>query len=159
MIIDQLAPTASDNLTDEVPVEQGTATFKTTWQKILDLFRSNLNLTASDIPSTDGNVQSDIDGLQSDLSGKADLSAFKAFTVILPSASVAWSGNAIIVSNAYFLASGYSYIVSPASASFKEYGSAGIYADNVTVDGQMTFHCETIPSVNLTVQVQRVVTS
>lgn len=67
MIIDQLTPTVSDNLTDEVPVEQGTSTFKTTWQKILNLFKSNINLTASDIASTDGDVQNDIDDLQSDV--------------------------------------------------------------------------------------------
>lgn len=48
MIIDQLTPTASDNLTDELAVEQGTSTFKTTWQKILDLFSG----TAS--PQMDG---------------------------------------------------------------------------------------------------------
>lgn len=65
MIIDQLTPTLSDNLTDEVPVEQGTATFKTTWQKILALFKSNTD--ASDIASTDGDVQTDIDDLQSDI--------------------------------------------------------------------------------------------
>lgn len=40
MIIDQLPSTVSDNLTDEVPVEQGQLTFKTTWQKILNLFQT-----------------------------------------------------------------------------------------------------------------------
>lgn len=38
MIIDQLTPVTADNLTDELPVEQGTTTFKTTLQKIRDLF-------------------------------------------------------------------------------------------------------------------------
>lgn len=45
MIIDQLSPTVSDNLTDEIPVEQGELTFKTTWQKILNLFSSNMDLS------------------------------------------------------------------------------------------------------------------
>lgn len=40
MIIDQLPATVTDNLTDEVPVEQGQLTYKTTWQKILDLFKT-----------------------------------------------------------------------------------------------------------------------
>lgn len=162
MIIDQLTPTVSDNLTDEVPVEQGTSTFKTTWQKVLNLFKNNI--TASDIASTGGTVQGDITTAQGDIttlqgqvSGKADASAFKAFTVTLASGS--WSSNAQTVSNAYFLASGYSYIVSPASASFTDYGNAKIYADNVTTNGQMTFHCDTVPSTNLTVNVQRVVAS
>ena len=44
MIIDQLSPTISDNLTDEVPVEQGQLTFKTTWQKVLNLFLPLLHL-------------------------------------------------------------------------------------------------------------------
>ena len=68
MIIDQLTPTSSDTLSDEIPVEQGTATFKTTWQKVLNLFKNNLALTATDIPSTDGNVQTDIDGLTTSVS-------------------------------------------------------------------------------------------
>ncbi len=42
MIIDQLSLTSSDNLTDEVPVEQGQLTFKTTWQKVLNLFKNAL---------------------------------------------------------------------------------------------------------------------
>lgn len=53
MIIDQLNPTVSDNLTDEVPVEQGTSTFKTTWQKVLNLFIPNLKAT-SGTPNMDG---------------------------------------------------------------------------------------------------------
>lgn len=41
MIIDDLTPTLTDNFSDEIPVEQGTATLKTTWQKGLDLFVSS----------------------------------------------------------------------------------------------------------------------
>lgn len=40
MIIDQL-PSANPNLTDETVTEQGTNLFKTTWQKIRDLFLSS----------------------------------------------------------------------------------------------------------------------
>lgn len=83
--------------------------------------------------------------------------AFKGFTVTLSSAS--WVGNAQTVSDAKFIASGYSYIVSPASASFADYAAAQIYADDVSTDGSMTFHCDSAPSSNLTVNVVRVVAS
>ena len=82
---------------------------------------------------------------------------FKAFTVTLSSSS--WSSNAQTVSDAKFIASGYSYIISPASSSFVDYGAAQIYADDVSTDGSMTFHCTDVPSSNLTVNVVRVVAS
>lgn len=88
---------------------------------------------------------------------KANASDFKVFTVTLASAS--WSNNAQTVSNSYFVASGYGYIVSPNSAAFTAYGEAGIYADDVSTDSQMTFHCSDVPSSNLTVNVVRVVAS
>ena len=81
----------------------------------------------------------------------------KSFTITLASAS--WSNNAQTVSNADFYASGYSYIVSPAGSSFADYAAAVIYADNVTVDGSMTFHCANVPTNNLTVNVQRSVSA
>lgn len=80
-----------------------------------------------------------------------------AFTVTLTAAG--WSSNAQTVSNANFIANGYGYIVSPASGSFSDYGSAQIYADDVTVDGQMTFHCTDAPSTALTVNIARVVSA
>ena len=80
-----------------------------------------------------------------------------AFTVTLTAAG--WSSNAQTVSNANFIASGFGYIVSPASGSFSDYASAQIYADDVTVAGQMTFHCTTAPSAALTVNVLRVVSA
>lgn len=91
------------------------------------------------------------------LLGSGNIATGNAFTVTLASAS--WSSNAQTVSNAYFVASGYAYIVSPASASFADYGTAQIYADDVTTDGQMTFHCTDVPSGNLTVNIARVVAS
>ena len=80
-----------------------------------------------------------------------------AFTVTLTAAG--WSSNAQTISNANFVASGYGYIVSPASGSFADYASAQIYADDVTVAGQMTFHCTTAPSAALTVNVLRMVSA
>lgn len=90
-----------------------------------------------------------------------DFNAFEAkfvsFTVTLTVAG--WSNKAQTVSNSNFATSGYAYIVSPASTSFLDYGTAQIYADNVTTNGQMTFHCEDVPSSALTVNIVRVVSA
>lgn len=48
MLIDQL-PSANPNLTDETVTEQGTNLFKTTWQKIRDLFFGSHASFASDV--------------------------------------------------------------------------------------------------------------
>lgn len=88
---------------------------------------------------------------------RAAVADFVSFTVTLTAAG--WSGKAQTVSNSNFVTSGYSYIVSPASASFLDYGSAQIYADDVTTNGQMTFHCEDVPSSALTVNITRVVSA
>lgn len=77
-----------------------------------------------------------------------------AFTVTL--AASGWSNDAQTVSNANFIVSGYSYVVSPASASFEAYAEAQIYADDVTTAGRMTFHCGDVPSAALTVNILRV---
>lgn len=81
----------------------------------------------------------------------------KSFTVTLTVAG--WSNNAQTVSNSNFVTSGYAYIVSPASGSFADYGSAQIYADDVTTSGRMTFHCTDVPSAALTVNIARVVSA
>lgn len=86
---------------------------------------------------------------------RAAVADFVSFTVTLTVAG--WSNKAQTVSNSNFATSGYSYIVSPASASFLDYGTAQIYADDVTTNGQMTFHCEDVPSSALTVNIVRVV--
>lgn len=80
-----------------------------------------------------------------------------SFTVTLTVAG--WSNKAQTVSNSNFVTSGYAYMVSPASTSFLDYGSAQIYADDVTTNGQMTFHCEDVPSSALTVNIVRAVSA
>lgn len=77
-----------------------------------------------------------------------------AFTVTLSASG--WSNNAQTVSNANFIVSGYSYVVSPASASLEAYAESQIYADDVTTAGRMTFHCGEVPSAALTVNILRV---
>ncbi|MDO4362777.1 MAG: hypothetical protein Q4C32_09525, partial [Eubacteriales bacterium] len=81
-------------------------------------------------------------------SGKAD-----SFTVTLTAA--VWSAGTQTVNNSKFIASGYAYTVCPAGDSFKDYAEAMIYADDVTTEGKMTFHCNEAPTVNLTVNILR----
>ena len=80
-----------------------------------------------------------------------------SFTVTLTSSG--WSNNTQTITNSNFATSGYAYVVSPASASRTEYNDCNIYADDVTVASSMTFHCESAPSGNLTVNVIRMVSA
>ena len=140
----------------------------------------NVAITATNVPATSGTVQSNLDSLQTAVNGKqgtisangvlkgngsgtvtaatkgTDYGA-KSFTVTLSSSG--WSNNAQTASNSNFVTSGYAYIVSPTSGSFTDYGSAQIYADDVTTSGQMTFHCTDVPSSALTVNIARVVSA
>ena len=96
-----------------------------------------------------------VDGLGTDLQKKADKSV--AFTVTLIAAG--WSNNAQTVSNTNFLSAGYAYTVAPASSSFADYADAMVYADDVTTNGQMVFHCDSAPTADLTVNIVRMVTA
>ena len=92
----------------------------------------------------------------------SQLSANKAdksvdFTVTLTAEG--WSDNAQTVSNENFLSAGYAYTVAPASGSFADYADAMVYADDVTADGQMVFHCDSAPTADLTVNIVRMVTA
>ena len=64
-----------------------------------------------------------------------------------------WSGNAQTLTNAKFVTSGYAYTVAPESDSFNAYAEAVIYADDITIAGQMTFHCGERPTAALTVNI------
>ena len=97
----------------------------------------------------------DVDGLDTALQNKADKSV--AFTVSLTAAG--WADNAQTISNANFLSAGYAYTVAPASGSFADYADAMVYADDVTADGQMVFHCDSVPTEDLTVNIVRMVTA
>ena len=89
------------------------------------------------------------------LQNKADKSV--AFTVTLTAAG--WSDNAQTINDAKFVSAGYAYTVAPASSSFADYAEAMVYADDVTVDGQMVFHCDSAPTADLTVNIVRMVTA
>lgn len=75
-------------------------------------------------------------------------------TVTLTAAG--WSSKAQTISNAAFVTSGFVYQVSPDPSDFTAYGEAQIYADKVTVSGQMTFHCEDEPASDLDVIILKV---
>lgn len=76
-----------------------------------------------------------------------------AFTIALPFSG--WSENTQTVSNAGFVASGFSYIVSASPDDLADYSESAIYADDVTTDGSMTFHCEDEPTTDITVNIVR----
>lgn len=84
-------------------------------------------------------------------SSAAEVKPPEAFTVTLTVAG--WSNNKQTISDTRFKASGYSYIVTPASASFKAYGESQIYADDISTNGQIVFNCEDVPTSALTVNV------
>ena len=94
-------------------------------------------------------------GKAQDIFAYADTKSGKAvsFTVTLTAAG--WIGNTQTVSNSNLAANGYAYIVAPDGDSFAGYAGAVIYADNVTQNGKMTFHCNEAPTVNLIVNIQR----
>ena len=110
----------------------------------------NKVINADTTPTANSTKMITSGGVKSALNNAKALS----FTVTLTAAG--WSSNAQTVSNAYFVASGYAYTVAPASSSFADYASAQIYADDVTTNGSMTFHCASVPTGNLTVNVLRV---
>lgn len=75
-------------------------------------------------------------------------------TITLPAES--WAGRAQTIQNGFFIADDlHWYIVSPDAGSYSDYAEAGIKADNVTIDGQMTFHCDTVPTSDITVNIIR----
>lgn len=106
-------------------------------------------LTFDDAPTAGSSNPVKSSGIKSALNDAKALS----FTVTLTAAG--WSSNAQTVSNAYFVASGYAYTVAPTSSSFADYADAQIYADDVTANGSMTFHCDSAPSSDLTVNILR----
>ena len=185
MIIDQLPLLQGNPIDDdEFPVERGTTTYKTKLQAFAAAVLGKLVKDAaptedSTNPVESGGVYNALQTVSAEIATKQDqitangilkgngtaVSAANkgtdygalAFTVTLTAAG--WSDNAQTVSNANFVASGYGYIVSPVSGSFSDYASAQIYADAVTVTGQMTFHCTTPPTNDLNVNILRVVSA
>ena len=74
-------------------------------------------------------------------------------------AAADWSNNEQTISSNWLQTSGFVYLIEPVQASKAEYGSAGIYADDVSTQYQITFHCTTTPTSDLTVNVCRIVSA
>lgn len=85
------------------------------------------------------------------------MGAFVGFTVTLD--SLDWTNDEQTISDQRFAASGYAYLVYPSGSDLAEYNGAEIYADDVTVNGEMTFHCGSAPENDLTVNVVRMYVS
>ena len=76
-----------------------------------------------------------------------------AFTVKLLATN--WADNNQTITNDLFVADGFAYTVTPSPDSFKAYGEAMIYAQDITTDGRCKFVCENVPTVDLTVNILR----
>ena len=68
-----------------------------------------------------------------------------------------WSDGQQTVVDANFLADGYAYIISPASEFFTEYAEAAIHAEDVKTDNKMVFKAQDAPTINIFVNVVRMV--
>lgn len=67
-----------------------------------------------------------------------------------------WSGRAQTVKDNILLADEkYWYIVCADADCFMAVSETGVKADNITVNGQVTFHCEVTPTENLTIYILR----
>ena len=87
------------------------------------------------------------------LIGKQTDSKELSFTLSL--AANGWSNGSQTVSDSNLIADGYVYKVGPVATDIESYRNAGIYADNVTTGGSITFYCNKVPSSKIKVQVIR----
>lgn len=81
----------------------------------------------------------------------------KQFSVTLTADG--WASGAQTVSDEAFLASGYDYIVSPASGSYVAFASSQVHPDDAPADGSLAFYAITTPTAALTVNILRLETS
>lgn len=96
---------------------------------------------------------------QSNISSAVKGVDYGALTFTITLVGAAWVNETQTILNSNFLSSGFGYIVTPASASFEDYAVSAIYAEEITTDGQMTFHCSYAPSTDLTVNIMRVISA
>lgn len=75
--------------------------------------------------------------------------------VIVTLSSDGWSENSQTVSNDYFLSDGYFYLAIPSKDSTSDYAAFGIEPEDVTSNGSMTFTCDEVPDIELTVNIVR----
>lgn len=80
-----------------------------------------------------------------------------AYKIVVSLPSSAWADNRQTVRDPELLsAAKYVYVVTPASASYGSYASCMVSAGDVTTDGEITFSCEDVPTVELTVIITRI---
>jgi hypothetical protein len=64
-----------------------------------------------------------------------------------------WVNKEQSVNNAKFKSNGHAYLVQPIHENKETYDAAEIYADDITVDGKITFHATGAPAANIAVDV------
>lgn len=106
------------------------------------------NITAEGILKGDGNG-----GITAAQKGVDYCDTAVSFEVILAASD--WSNRYQKKSNPLFIPNGYVYIVAPVPSNYVDYSDAGVLAENVTVNGEITFKAEIEPTTNLTVTVIR----
>lgn len=75
-------------------------------------------------------------------------------TITLPANG--WNGRAQTIQNAAFLAdNNYWYVTCPDASCYSDSTERGVRADNVTVNGQMTFHCNVVPEDDIVIHIIR----
>lgn len=160
MIIDQLPSLVSVQDTDEVAIERGTTTYKTTVEKLSDEIAQTGGVLAALGNKQDSITASGVlKGNGSSVSAATKGTDYGAIAFQVTLAAADWSSNAQTVSNTYFQTSGYAYLVEPVQAAKDDYGSAKIYADDVSTYGNLTFHCTTTATSDLTVNICRIVSA
>lgn len=76
----------------------------------------------------------------------------EAWTITLAAAN--WADDVQIIQDARFAVEGYVYLISPAPSDLYTYSGDGIYAEDITIAGAMTFNCNITPTVDLTVNIK-----
>lgn len=88
------------------------------------------------------------------IDGSATAEGSGTFTIMLLQSG--WVEGAQTVQSSHFIVDGFNYIPSPRSADREAYTNAKIYGDDVTIDGQMTFHCgDAAPETDIVVEITR----
>ena len=82
--------------------------------------------------------------------------ATKAESFVITLSATSWSNNKLVVSNSSFVVNGFAYSVAPNSNSHTDYANAGIYAEDILVDGQIIFNCSEVPLADITVNILKV---
>ena len=79
---------------------------------------------------------------------------FVAFTVTLDKDD--WADGEQTITDAKFIETGYAYIVTPSPSDIDKYADGEIYAEDVSVATEMTFHCGDEPTADIDVNIVRI---